>query len=182
MTIKPAGSPAWTRTTTHTDYGGNLDKRNFMGGAVVNALTDVGAENFVRMCSDLAAAAHTASMWIVTYKCRDGGADGLGAPTIEVASGMTGIRLVSYLGDAAPTGFPSAARNGAGDVTFTFAASYSDDYGVAGAWVPRTADAGLHGTTGGAAPCVISGSTVRVRAISHAAAAISDARVTLEVG
>ena len=179
MAITPTGAPAWTRQTSHVDYGGNVLKRNYMGGGVVNALTDVGAEDFCRMCSDLASVARTAAVWVITYVCSDAAP---AAPTIEVANGMTGVRLVSYVGSAAPTGFPSAARNGNGDVTFTFAATYSDDYGVAGAWVPVTADAGLHGTTGGAAPCVISGSTVRVRAISHAAAAISDARVTLEVG
>lgn len=179
MTITPTGSPAWTRQTSHTDYGGNVLKQNYMGLGVVNSLTDVGAEDFCRMCSDLAAVARTAAMWVITYECNDSSP---AAPTIEVADGMTGVRLVSYEGDNAPTGFPSASRNGNGDVTVTFDASYDDEYGVAGAWVPVTADAGLHGSTGGAAPCVISGSTVRVRAISHAGAAISDARVTLEVG
>lgn len=179
MAITPTGAPPWTRQTSHTDYGGNLNKRNYMGQGVVNSLTDVGAEDFSRMCSDMAAVARTAAMWVITYLCNDSSP---AAPTIEIADGMTGVRLVSYAGDAAPSGFPSAARNGNGDVTFTFAASYNDDYGVAGAWVPKTADGGLHGTTGGAAPAVISGSTVRVRAISHAGAAISDARVTIEVG
>lgn len=179
MAITPTGAPPWTRQTSHVDYGGNVNKRNYMGQGVVNALTDVGAEDFCRMCSDMAAVARTAAMWVITYLCKDSVP---AAPTIEIVDGMTGVRLVSYAGDAAPTGFPSAARNGNGDVTFTFGASYSDDYGVAGAWTPKTADGGLHGTTGGAAPAVISGSTVRVRAISHAGAAISDARVTLEVG
>jgi hypothetical protein len=179
MTITPTGSPVWTRQTSHTDYGGNVNKRNYMGQGAVNALTDVDATEFVRICADLAALAHTAPVWVITALCNDSSP---AAPTIEVACGMTGVRFVNYAGDAAPTGFPSAARNGNGDITFTFAATYEDEYGVEGAWVPKTADAGLHGTTGGAAPCVISGSTVRVRAISHAGAAISDARVTLEVG
>lgn len=179
MAIIPTGYPAWVRATDHTDYGGNALKRNYMGVGVVNAMTDVGAEDFCRMCSDLAAVARTASVWVITYTCAD---TSPGAPLIEWVLGMTGVRLVSYSGNAAPTGFPSAARNGNGDVTFTFAASYDDEYGVTGAWVPKTAAGGLHGSTGGSAPCLVSGSTVRVRAISHAGVAISDAKVTLEVG
>lgn len=179
MSITPTGSPPWTRQTSHTDYGGNLNKRNYMGLGVVNALTDVGAEEIVRAFSDLAAVCRTAPMWVITYLCNDSSP---AAPTIEVALGMTGVRVISYAGDAAPTGFPSAARNGAGDVTFTFASSYTDDYGVAGAWVPLAATTGLHGTAGGSPPYVIVASTVRIRAIRHDGVAISDARVTLEVG
>lgn len=179
MTITPSGSPPWARQTSHADYGGHLNKRNFMSLGVVNALTDVGAEEFVRACSDLAAVCRTASMWVITYECND---TIPAAPTIEVAYGMTGVRLVSYEGDAAPTGFPSAARNGNGDVTFTFESSYSDDYGVSAGWLPTFAETGLHGSVGGTAPFVIVGSTVRVAAIRHDGVAISDARITLEVG
>jgi hypothetical protein len=179
MAITPTGSPAWTRQTSHADYGGNVNKRNYMGGGVINALTDVGAEDFVRICADLAALARVARMWVITYVCSDSSP---AAPTIEVVHGMTGVQVVSYVGSAPPTGFPSAARNGNGDVTFTFGASYDDDYGTTGAWLPVTAGATLHGTTAGEPTAVISGSTVRIRAFDAAGAAISDARVTLEVG
>ncbi|UOF77308.1 hypothetical protein [Caudoviricetes sp.] len=179
MTITPTGSPAWTRQTSHTDYGGHPNKANYMGLGVVSALTDIGAEDFVRMCADLAALARVAPMWVITYICND---TSPAPPTIEVVDGMTGVTVVSYDGDDPPDWFPPAARNGNGDVTFTFDASYLDEYGVSGAWAPTTADGGLHGSTGGSAPAVISGSTVRVRAINHTGAAISDARVTLEVG
>lgn len=179
MGITPTGSPPWTRQTSHVDYGGNVNKRNYMGLGVVNALTDVGAEEFCRACADLAAVARAAPMWVITYLCNDSSP---AAPTIEVARGMVGSRVVSYAGNAAPSGFPSAARNANGDVTFTFASSYADDYGVAGSWVPATADGGLHGTIGGSATCTISGSTVRVVAIKHDGTAAPDSRITLEVG
>lgn len=179
MAITPSGTPAWTRQASHTQYGGSVNKRNYMSLGVVNALTDVGAEDFVRICSDLAALTRVAPMWVITYLCNDSSP---AAPTIEVALGMTGVRVVSYAGGSPPTGFPSAARNGNGDVTFTFAASYNDDYGVAGAWVPVTCTTALHGTVGGSIPWVISGSTLRLRALDHANAAISNARGSFEVG
>lgn len=179
MTITPTGHPAWTRTVDHTDYGGNVNKKNYMGLGVVNALTDVGAEDFCRMCSDLAALVRVAPMWVITYLCND---TSPAAPTIEVANGMTGVRIVSYAGNAAPTGFPSAARNGNGDVTFTFSSSYLDEYGVSGAWAPQTVTTCVSGTAARVAVWAISGSTVRVRVFSDAGTAVSDPRVTLEVG
>src|SRR5574342_207944 len=130
MAIVPTGAPLWTRQTDHTQYGGHLQKQNYLSQGVVNSITDVGAEDFCRMCSDLAAVARTSPMWIITYLCNDGSP---AAPTIEIVRGATGVRLVSYAGGSPPTGFPSAARNGNGDVTFTFSATYADEYGVSGA-------------------------------------------------
>jgi phage tail tape-measure protein len=175
----PTGAPCWTRQTSHTDYGGHLQKRNYMGLGVVSALTDVGAEDFCRICSDLAAVARTAAMFVLTYTCRD---TSPAAPTVSVVCGMTGVQLVSYEGGAPPTGYPSAARNGNGDVTFTFEATYDDDYGVEGAWAPVTCNTSVSATAAREAVWVISGSTVRVRVFDAAGAAVSDPVVTLEVG
>ena len=150
-----------------------------MGAGVVNAITDVGAEDFCRMCSDLAAVARTAPMWVITYLCSD---TSPAAPTIEIARGATGVRLVSYLGSSAPTGFPSAARNGNGDVTFTFSATYADEYGVSGAWVPVDCTASVSSTAARSVTWIASGSTLRVRVFDAAGAAVSDPRVTIEVG
>jgi hypothetical protein len=179
MAITPTGAPCWTRQTSHTDYGGNTLKQNYMGQGVMNALTDVGAEDFCRLCSDMAAVARTASMWVITYECND---TAPAAPTVNIVHGMTGVQLVSYEGNAAPTGYPSAARNGNGDVTFTFDATYDDEYGVAGAWVPVTCNTSVSATAAREASWVISGSTVRVRIFDAAGAAVSDPTVTLEVG
>lgn len=159
MTITPTGAPVWQRTTDHTDYGGNVNKKNYMGQGVVNALTDVGAEDFVRICADLSALARTSPMWVITYLCND---TSPAAPTIEVVLGMTGVRVVSYAGNAAPTGFPSAARNGNGDVTFTFDSNYSDDYGVSAPWAPQTCTASVSGTAARCAVWAASGATLRV--------------------
>jgi hypothetical protein len=94
---------------------------------------------------------------------------------------MTGVRTSSYEGGAAPTGYPSAARNGTGDVTFTFAASYSDPYGVSYAFTPTHVEFGFHGTTFVDASYVISGSTVRVRCFDAAGSALGDRRITIIV-
>ncbi len=179
MSITPTGSPLWTRQTSHVDYGGNLNKTNYMGAGVVSALTDVGAEDFVRICSDLASVARTSPMWVITYLCND---TSPAAPTIEIVRGATGVRLVSYAGGSPPTGFPSAARNGNGDVTFTFAASYNDEYGVAGAWAPVDCTASVASTAARSVTWIASGATLRVRVFDAAGAAVSDPRVTIEVG
>lgn len=178
MAITPTGSPAWTRTVDFSHYGGNANKENYLGRGAIDALTDVAAEEFSRMVADIAGLARTAPFAIVTYLCNDASPD---APTIEFCALMTGVQTTSYEGDAAPAGFPSAARNGDGDVTFTFASSYADEYGVAGAYVPRDPGGSLIGTTGGAPTFVISGSTLRIRAFDSAGAALADARVSFLV-
>ena len=98
MTTTPAGSPAWTRTVDHSHYGGNVNKRNYMLFGPINAQTDISAEEYCRMASDLACVVRTAPMWVFTFLNNDTVA---AAPTIQVIYGMTGVRLVSYEGDAA---------------------------------------------------------------------------------
>jgi hypothetical protein len=180
MPTIPAGSPAWLRTAAIAQYGGDANKRNYLSQGVVDAQTDLGAEEHARMVADMAALSRVASMANVTYLNNDSSS---AAPTIETVYMMTGVRIIAYAGSAAPTGFPSAVRNGPGDVTFTFASSYSDDYGVSGAFALNWATGGGHGT----AFCnvtteVLSATTVRVRCFSHDGTALSNARVTLEVG
>lgn len=174
----PTGSPAWVRTVSFADYGGSTAKRDFMGIGAINALTDVSAAQVSRMVSDLAAAVRTAPFAVITFLCNDGSP---AAPTIESVYMMTGVRTVSYAGDNAPTGFPSAARNGSGDVTFTFDSSYNDEYGVAGAFTPRMAEATAQSSSARVAEPVISGQTIRVRVLDDAGAASTDQRVTLVV-
>lgn len=178
MTVTPTGLPAWTRTADHTIYGGHLQKANYQSQGVVNPRTDVGAEAIARMSADLAAVVRTAPFGEFTFLNRD--ASPL-APLVECAYMMTGVRTASYSGDAAPTGFPSAARNGTGDVTFTFAATYADAYGVVAAFTPTHVTLGMHGTTFLDADWVISGSTIRIRCFDAAGAALGDRRITLVV-
>lgn len=179
MSVTPSGLPAWTRTADHTQYGGDTNKTNYMSQGVIDARTDVGAEQLARLAEDTAACVRTASFAVITYTCNDSSP---AAPSISEAKLMTGVNDAGYEGDAAPAGFPSAARNGNGDVTFTFSASYSDAYSVSAALSIVNALATVHGSTAAKATAEISGSTVRVRATDSAGSALSDAVVTLEVG
>jgi hypothetical protein len=178
MTITPAGLPAWTRTADHTVYGGNLQKQNYQSQGVINPRTDVGAEALARLTADAEATTRTCPFAVLTYLNHDGSP---AAPTIESAYLMTGVRASSYEGNAAPTGFPSAARNSTGKVTFTFAASYSDPYGVSAAFTPSHVVLGMQGTTFLDATWSISGSTVAVSCFDAAGAAVGDRRITLVV-
>lgn len=181
MAIIPTGSPAWLRTATHSDYGGNTSKRNFMSRGVVDPLTDVGAEDFVRICADLEAAVRTVPFATLTYLNSDSVP---AAPTVQSALLMTGVRVVSYVGDAAPAGFPSAVRNGTGDVTFTFASSYTDPYGVAGTFAISHYGASGSDGAGGIVRVTTerpTATTLRVRCFNSAGAALGNCTVTLRV-
>lgn len=179
MTV-PNGAPAWTRQASHTDYGGDTNKANFASQGVVDPFTDVGAQALCAIARDLEACARTAEFCELTYLCADASP---AAPTIESVYMMTGVRTTSYLGSSAPAGFPSAARNGNGDVTFTFASSYTDPYSVAGAFTPRYPHATVHGSTACFATVEeVTATTVRVRVFLHDGTASLDKRVTLTIG
>jgi hypothetical protein len=133
MAITPSGTPAWTRAATHEDYGGNVDKQNYLSRGVIDALTDVGAEELCRMAADLEACVRTSPFCVMSVRCNDGTC---AAPTFSSVLMQTGVRATSYEGDAAPAGFPSGARDSDGIITVVFSASYADPYGVTGAWAP----------------------------------------------
>ena len=176
--MTPAGLPAWSRTADHTVYGGHVNKQNYQSQGLINPRNDVGAEALCRLAADAEATTRTCPFAILTFLNHDGSP---AAPTVEFANLMTGVRTTSYEGGAAPTGYPSAARNGTGDVTFTFAAAYSDPYGVSHPFTPTHITFGFHGTTFLVATYVISGSTIRVRCFDAAGSALGDRRVTLVV-
>jgi hypothetical protein len=179
MTVTPSGLPAWSRTASHTQYGGNVDKRDYMGVGPVDALTDVSAAQFCRATADLAAAVRTLPMCVMTLLCNDTSS---AAPTIEFVNMMSSVpRTTSYAGDSAPAGFPSAARNNNGDITVTFDSSYTDEYDVEEDFAPTQANTTVHATAHRVATVAISGQTVRVRVYDATGAAVSDPRVTLAV-
>lgn len=178
MPVVPTGAPAWTRTVSFVHYGGNLNKENYLSRGPIDPTTDLAAEEHARMVADQAAVVRTAAFAVISYTCNDSSP---AAPTINVALLMTGVNLISYAGNSPPAGFPSAARNSNGDVTFTFASSYVDEYGVTGAFAPLIATATGRGSTPMMVVCDITGNTVRVRAFDDTGAAIQNARVTLEV-
>lgn len=129
MPIIPAGDPAWVRTSDHATYGGDLNKTNWHSQGVTNARTDVGAEALCRLAEDLSAVMRTAPFCVLTIACDDVTP---GPPTVRAVNQMTGATFTPYAGNAPPLGLPSVARNGNGDVTITWEASYFDAYGVSG--------------------------------------------------
>ena len=143
--VTPAGSPAWVRTAGITDYGGATDKANYGSQGVINPRTDVGAAAFMRAADHLKSCALTAPFAEINFTCNDAAP---AVPTINYCRLMpSGAIATAYEGDAAPAGFPSGARNGDGDVTFTFDASYLDAYGVSGALELQFAEATANETT-----------------------------------
>lgn len=180
MSVIPTGVPLWLRTNDFASYGGNLNKKNFASRGVINPKTDVGAEAFARMTADLAALGRTAPFAVLQIQCDD---TTPAAPTVTWVTMMTGTRNASYLGSLAPAGFPTVARNGNGDFTLSFAAYYTDPYGVIGAFVAKNPKAQLNGPSAGMATAeVVTSTTVRVRAFVAAGTAKSNALVTVTVG
>ena len=177
--IIPQGDPPWVRSSDLTTYGGDPLKHNHLGVGVIDALTDIGAEEFSRMVGDVAAIMRTAPFLTLTYTCSD---TSPAAPTINIAAGMMGYRNTAYAGATPPPGFPSAARNGNGDVTFTFASSYNDSYGKAGAFVLQHPRGCLVNLTAGSVGCqIVTPTTLRVKAVDAAGAAMSNAVVCVTV-
>lgn len=185
MAIVPNGSPAWERTSDHTTYGGDLNKTNWHSQGVTNARTDVGAEALCRLCEDLSAVARTAPFCVLTIACDDVTP---GPPTVSAINQMTGVTVTPYVGNAPPLGLPSVARNGNGDVTVTWAASYSDAYGISGDVNIVHADVGAQGTTPAFGTYELDdvdsnglNEVVRVRIFSDAGAAVANAVFSLTV-
>lgn len=171
--IVPSGDPVWVRSANLTVYGGNVNKMNHLSQGKIDSLTDVGAEEFSRMAGDLASVAATAPFLTMTFTCND---SGTAAPTINVVHSMTGVLATGYAGGSPPSGFPSAARNGNGDVTFTFASSYTDQYGSVGAFVAQHPRGSIVATTPAIVVCkVLTATTVQVKAFDTSGAAISNA-------
>lgn len=167
MAITPTGLPAWVRSNNHTHYGGHLNKTNYQSQDAVNPRTDVTAQNLCRMAADLEAVQRTADLASLTFQCVDGGSPA--APTILDSDSMW---------DALPT----PTRNGNGDVTFQWANSYTDPYGQSGAVTIAHAIPTLHGATAGQCTVeLVDARTVRVRAFDAAGAALSNAKVSLEI-
>lgn len=179
MAITPSGSPPWLRTNTLNHYGGDVNKENYLSRGAIDALTDVDASQFSRLAADAAALQRVMPFCTMTIKCDDVTP---GPPTIEYINMQTGVASVSYVGNAAPSGFPSASRLGNGAVLITFASSYSDPYGVSGAFSISSLLPGLISASAGDATAErASATTVNLRAFNSAGTAISGARMTLSV-
>jgi hypothetical protein len=135
-----SGTPFWARVTAFEDYGGHVDKRNYMSRGVVDPRTDIDALQFNRLASDMAAVARVTPMAALTLE--SGSANVLSASVGPV--GETG----PYTGGSPPAGFPIVATPGAAGLrTVTFPTSYTDDLGVVATFTPRAVTAAARGVT-----------------------------------
>jgi hypothetical protein len=180
MPIVPTGTPAWTRTASIEDYGGNTEKANYLGGGAINPLTDVDAREFSRMTADLAAVVRTAPFLVATYSADD---TSPASPIVEFIWMMTGRVAGPFSGTSPPAGFPTFAYNGDGVVLITFASSYSDEYGVAAAFAPTGGVASCRGSGVGGRNVKVqpSGQTVTVTVLDEAGVAAMDQTITVEI-
>jgi hypothetical protein len=173
MAITPTGAPAWQRVNNFETYGGSTDKRNYMAQGSVDPTSDVSAEQFSRMVEDMAMLSRVGAFGTLTFQCNDSSPDD---PTILYWDGMV---------SAVPVG----TRNGDGDTTWQWDASYTDAYGVSASFHIGHAKAGVqNATTASAANHEISDSnadtlndTVQVVARDNLNSAIPDAVVTLTI-
>ena len=175
----PSGTPAWTRTTDHTIYGGHENKANYQNQDIVNPRTDVGAEAITRAASDLAAVTRTVPFVVFTATCSD---TSPAAPTVHAANMMTGV-TTTYVGDVPPTGFPELTRTGNGAFTVTFESEYEDEYGIEGAFGITHAWASGHGATSNnpTVDYTAGAQVLTIRAFAAGGAALSDAKVSFGV-
>jgi hypothetical protein len=177
----PLGGPAWLRSAGITDYGGSTSKADYLGIGVTNPDTDLEAAALMRLADHVAALTRTAPFAVLNITCNDSVP---AAPTVNYVWMQTGVCLVSYAGDSPPTGFPAAARSGDGHFTVTFAATYDDAYGVAGAFEIRFLDVGVNEDTNinavATAPAASQVATVHVFT-ANTGAAVQDKTVTLTV-
>ncbi len=175
----PTGEPLWTRAAGFGNYGGHVNKRNHLSQGAIDPETDVTAEQLKRLSADLAAVARVTPFGFFVVQCND---TSPAAPTVTQAHMATGVRLTSYEGDAAPTGFPTLARVSDGRFTITFSSSYSDEYSVSGAFIVQPGVANNISTGGGAASVTKNSSTqLEILARDSGGAADADALVSFTV-
>lgn len=125
----PNGYPAWVRSNSFAEYGGAVDKTNYQSQGKINAQTDVGAEEIMRLSADLAAVQRTAD-WCTAKMV----ADDTTTQTVTVGpiNQMTGNQSTTYAGATPPSGFPTVTRIAAGHYRAVWSTSYTDEYSVSG--------------------------------------------------
>jgi len=175
----PSGLPAWSRAASAETYGGIATKTNYQSQGATNGRTDWAAEEFLRLTADAAACTRTCPFGAVKFTPDD---ITPAHPTVTRVDLMSGTQSVSYLGNAAPTGFPAVTRNGDGDYTVTFPTSVTDEFGVSQAVNIRGAGPTMDTDTAALATHVlVNAYTVRVYVWDVAGSPLGDQAVQLRV-
>lgn len=138
MTIAPAGFPIWSRATSMQYYGGNTQKRDYVGVGAINAKTDVSAAQFARITADLEEAARMATLCRLVVSVNDGaGTSQVLFASVAWAQPMT----VPYDGALAPAGYPLIALS-SGIMKVGLPASAVDSYGTSADIYPIAGQSG----------------------------------------
>jgi len=103
MATTPTGLPAWTRTATAATYGGDTGKRDLGGIGKVNAKTDVGAADWLRLCSDCARAVRTAPLFWARITIAYSSAPSVTTMTVQPMWGDAETYAGTPSGDYVPT-------------------------------------------------------------------------------
>jgi hypothetical protein len=115
MAIIPSKLPPWIRTADIVDYGGDVDKQNYLGVDVIDPKTDQSAAQFSSLVQDVVASVNT-------------------APFAVVCGTWTGSEITlhayrSMYGNGAGYA-PTITWNGSYTIfTFTWETEYEDNYG-----------------------------------------------------
>lgn len=134
MTILPEGNPIWSRVPSIEQYGGHLEKRDYLDIGVVNSKTDVSARQLTRMTADLAAVARVAPLLRMRI-------------TVQVGSISVDWCSLAWGADATYSGATAIGPSPAyptvsledNDLVIQMPTSATDDYGVERVVVPREA-------------------------------------------
>lgn len=134
MTILPAGNPLWLRSPGITQYGGDVNKKDYGGIGSVNSQTDINAAQFSRLTADLAAVARVAPLvrlLIIPSSSAPYAAVQYCAPAWAPPTAYTD-------GSVPPSSvYPTVTASAATSCVVTIPSAIMDDYGVSAAVHPR---------------------------------------------
>jgi hypothetical protein len=126
MTL-PAGYPIWARSSAAATYGGGANKRNYGGIGAVNANTDITAEQYLRLCADVAGIAMTSHLVMMELYNAAG--------TFQVnwvAPVWAPPYTTPYVGTSPPSAlYPTVTATSATACQVTLPVAPADEYGVA---------------------------------------------------
>jgi hypothetical protein len=134
MTILPSGNPLWLRNPGITQYGGDLNKKNYGGISVINALIDISAAQYSRLTADLAAVARVTPLMRLLVVTNSS------TPHVAVQwCAPAWAPPVAYSDGATPpsTVYPTVTGTVATNFLVTIPSPMMDDYGVSSPAVPR---------------------------------------------
>lgn len=131
--VLPSGNPLWLRNPGITQYGGDVNKKDYGGIGVVNAQTDIGAAQFSRLTADLAAVARVVPLMRLEFTPNSGTIKS----TVNWCAPAWATPRSYPIGDSPPTAaYPTITGTGTSR-TITVPSNAADDYGVSAVIVPR---------------------------------------------